>query len=65
MNEELKSVLNLSDKFRDRIMRECKVSRVTVWNWANGKTPIPFLAKEKINLITKEILGKEIFLGEN
>jgi hypothetical protein len=65
MNEELKSALDLSERIRDRIIDECQITRVTFWNWRNEKTPIPFWAKEKINLITKEMLGREVFFGEN
>ena len=64
MNEELKTLLDLSERLRERIIEECQISRVTFWNWRNGKTPVPFWAKEKINLITKEISGKEVFIEE-
>ena len=64
MNEELKGVLELSDKIKTRIIDECQITRVTLWSWVNGKTPIPFWAKEKINSISKEILGKEVFVEE-
>lgn len=64
MNEDLKTVLDLSDQIKRRIIEECKITRVTLWNWANGKTPIPFWAMEKINSISKEILGKEVFAEE-
>jgi len=65
MNDELKNLLDLSDRLRERIILECQISRVTLWNWQNGKTPILFWAKEKINLIAKEISGKEVFIEEN
>ena len=61
MNEELKTLLDLSDKIRERIIDECQISRVTFWNWRNGNTPIPFWAKEKINTITKQLSGKNVF----
>ena len=65
MNEELKMALDLSEHLKERIISDCKITRVTFWNWKNGKTPIPFWAKDKINVITIEILGKEVFVGEN
>lgn len=64
MNEELKAALELSECLKERIISDCKITRVTFWNWKNGNTPIPFWAKEKINGITKEILGKEVFEEE-
>ena len=65
MNEELKAALELSEQLKERIISDCKITRVTFWNWKNGNTPIPFWAKEKINRITSEILGREVFVGEN
>ena len=65
MNEELKMALNLSEHLKDRIISDCQITRVTFWNWKNGKTPIPFWAKEKINGITIEMLGKEVFINES
>ena len=61
MNEELKKVMELSERVRNRIIEECRISRVTFWNWQNGKTPIPFLAKEKIDEIMLQEVGKTIF----
>jgi hypothetical protein len=64
MNEELRTILELSDQIRDRIIEECQITRATFYNWKNEKTPIPFWAKEKINEITKETLDKEVFINE-
>ena len=52
MNEDLKTALNLSEQLKERIITDCQITRVTFWNWKNGKTPIPFWAKEKINMIS-------------
>lgn len=65
MNEELKTLLDFSERIRERIINDCQITKVTFWNWRNGNTPIPFWAKEKINMITKEIAGKEVFVNEN
>ena len=65
MNENLKRVLDLSDQLRVRITAECKISRATLLNWAHGRTPIPFWAEERINKVTKELMGEEIFIEEN
>jgi len=61
MNQEFKNVLWVSDRIRIGIITDCKITRATLWNWANGKTPIPHWAKEKINRITKYEIGKEVF----
>ena len=60
MTEDLKAVLSLSERIKERIIGECKITRVTLWNWTNGKTPVPFWAQEKINSITQELLEKEV-----
>ena len=65
MNNELKKVFDSTDLLKERIISDCKISQVTFWNWKNGNTPVPFWAKEKINLISKEIIGKEIFNEDN
>ena len=61
MIQNLKQVLTISDQIRNDIRKECKISNATLWNWSNGRTPIPFWAKEIINEITKDALGKELF----
>ena len=61
MNEELKNLMTLSERVRSRIIEECHISRVTFWNWLNGNTPIPFWAKEKIDAISLQEVGKTIF----
>jgi hypothetical protein len=65
MNEDLKQVLNLSSHVRERIINECQITRGTLHNWLNGKTPIPFWAKEKIDLIVNEDFGRKIFKTED
>lgn len=65
MNEELLSMLDLSEQLKERIINDCHITSVTFWNWKKGNTPIPFWAKEKINLITRDIAGKEVFINCN
>ncbi|MDR2915587.1 MAG: hypothetical protein LBV74_12270 [Tannerella sp.] len=64
MNEELKKLLDLSSRIRSRIKEECQITRITLYNWLNGKTPIPFWAKEKIDIIVMEETGNKIFSEE-
>ena len=61
MHEDLKQVLRMSERIRIDILLDCKITRATLHNWENGKTPIPFWAKEKINRITLDVIGKETF----
>lgn len=61
MSEELKELLDLSEMLRVRIIKDCRITNMTFWNWRNGKTVVPFWAREKINTITNEIAGKEVF----
>jgi hypothetical protein len=68
MNEDLKQLeqaLKLSCRIRDRIIDECRISRATWWNWKGGKTEIPFWAKEKIDLIAQQELGRKVFCRQN
>lgn len=52
--EELKlSQLNLIQS----IAKACGVTKRTVYNWINGTTPVPPLAQEKINELTKTKLN--------
>ena len=64
MNDELKEVLALSSRIRERIINECKITRATLSNWLNGNTQIPFWAKEKIDLILHQEVGKTIFTDQ-
>jgi hypothetical protein len=59
--ENLTQLLNLSLVIRSRIIGECRITKATFLNWTNGKTPIPFWAKEKINKITKDMVDREVF----
>jgi hypothetical protein len=61
MNEELKGLFGISDRIKERVMNDCKITRVTLWNWLNGNTPIPFWAKEKIDAILIQEVGRTIF----
>ena len=63
MNKDLNfaDILDISVHLRWRIINECRISNATFWNWRSGKTPVPFWAKEKINIITKDLLGQEVF----
>ena len=47
MNDEFKNVLDLSERVRERIIKDCRISRVTFWNWVNEKTPIPLVGKRE------------------
>jgi hypothetical protein len=60
MNEDLKQLLELSSRIRKRIVNECQITRATLSNWLNSKTPIPFWAKEKIDMIVIEETGISI-----
>ena len=64
MNEELKQLLGLSSRIRERIINECHITRATLSNWLNEKTPIPVLAKEKIDLIVLDETGHKVFSQE-
>ena len=64
MNEDLKQILELSSRIRERIINECQITRATLSNWLNGKTPIPFWAKEKIDVIVMEETGHKVFSKE-
>jgi hypothetical protein len=65
MEEKLKLLLNLSAHIRERIIKECRITRATLANWLNKKTPIPFWAKEKIDLIIMQETDKRIFFQQN
>jgi hypothetical protein len=65
MNEDLKQVLKLSSRIRERIINDCHITRATFSNWLNGKTPVPFWAKERIDVIVYEEIGKKIFETED
>jgi len=45
--------------FIDSIADACGVTKRTVYNWISGKSPVPPLAQEKINLLTKKALVYE------
>lgn len=51
------------DRFRDRIIEECHVSRQTFYNWSIGK-PMEKKFKPIINKISQEIYGKSVFQPE-
>ena len=51
------------DNFRDRVMRECLVSRQTFYNWEHGQ-PIDPKYKPVINRIAAELFGKPVFSEE-
>lgn len=40
-----------------RIMRECMITRLTLWRWKRGRTEPGYLAKKKIN----EIANRNIY----
>jgi hypothetical protein len=61
MNEELKQLLQLSSRIRERIIAECRITRATFSNWQNGKTPIPFWAEGIIDAIVLKEAGKTVF----
>jgi len=66
MNDNLNSVLSitLQMRLRQMIVRECRISRATLSNWLTGKTPIPFWAKEKIDTIIQQELGRTVFTDQ-
>lgn len=55
-----KEQLETLDRFRDRVMTECNVSRQTWYNWTTGK-PIEPKYKPIINRLALEIYGREVF----
>jgi len=61
MNKELKEMMGVSDRIKARVINECKITRVTLWNWLTGNTPIPFWAKEKIDAILYQEVGRSYF----
>ena len=65
MSEELKELLEFSEIIRERIISECRITNATFLNWKKDITPIPFWAKERINAITEQIVGKKVFANEN
>ena len=48
------------DTFRDRVKKECNVSRQTFYNWEHG-TPVDAKYKPIINRLAEEIYGKTAF----
>lgn len=44
-------------EIRDRIMRDCGISRYVLAHWLAGRTRIPYLALQKI----EDIAGKRLF----
>lgn len=58
-----KEQLELLDRFRERVMAECNVSRQTYYNWTTGKS-IEAKYKPIINRIAMEIYGCEVFLDK-
>ena len=61
MNVELKNVLEISDRIRSRILRECRITRATLCNWINARSPVPFWAREKIDAIVLQEIGRTVF----
>jgi hypothetical protein len=61
MDEDLRNLLGTSFRIRNDILAECRITKATLSNWANGKTSIPFWAQEKINAIARKETGKELF----
>ena len=51
------------DTFRDRVMRDCLVSRQTFYNWEHGQSIEPKY-KPIINRIATEMFGKPVFTDE-
>ena len=51
------------DTFRDRVMRECLVSRQTFYNWEHGQSIEPKY-KPVINRIALDMFGQKVFLDE-
>lgn len=51
------------DRFRERVMQECNVSRQTWYNWAGGK-PIEAKYKPIIDRIALEMFGTSVFATE-
>jgi len=66
MNNELSNLLSISLqlKIRQMIVSECRISRSTLSNWLLGKSPIPFWAKEKIDAILQQELGRTVFTDQ-
>lgn len=52
------------DTFRDRVMRDCLVSRQTFYNWEHGQTVDPKY-KPVINRIATEMFGKPVFTDDD
>ena len=51
------------DTFRERVIKECNISRVTYYKWENGST-VSEKYKPIINQIAEEIYGKPAFEEE-
>lgn len=48
------------ERFRDRVVKDCKVSRSTWSNWRNGG-PIEAKYKPIIDQVAREMFGRTIF----
>ena len=48
------------ERFRDRIMRECNISRSTWSNWRNGAVPEKKY-RQIINQVAAEMFGRPVF----
>ena len=48
------------DTFRERVIKECNVSRQTFYNWSKGLA-VEAKYKPIINAISTEMFGKKIF----
>lgn len=62
--KNIKPDTSLFDRFRERVMDECNVSRQTWYNWAGGRT-IEAKYKPIINRIAQELYGKAVFSEES
>ena len=52
------------DTFRDRVIKECNVSRQTWYNWSKG-LPVEATYKSIINRIALDMFGKAVFNEES
>lgn len=52
------------DTFRERVMKECIVSRQTFYNWEHG-TPVDGKYKTIINRIALDMFGKAVFTEQS
>lgn len=52
--------VGMYETIRKRIISDCRITSQIFTNWKNGYTDVPELAKEKINVIAREISKNEI-----